>query len=168
MSFAVEPLRDHHDLEPFDCGNEKLTDWLRRSARQATRQGTRTYVLIETDVGRVAGYFALAPHLLARAEAPGRIARGAPSRIPAILLAKLALHRDHPGRGLGSALLVRAFETVVQAARTAGGKAVVVDAIDEGAARFYERHDFEPIPGNPLRLVRKLSAIARALALPWP
>jgi hypothetical protein len=45
---------------------------------------------------------------------------------------------------------------------------VVVDAIDEAALSFYLHHEFEAIPANPHRLVRKLSTIARALELPWP
>lgn len=60
----AEPLADH-DFPEFACGNAELDDWLRRHARMATGQGTRTYVLVDED-GRVVGYFALAPHLLAR------------------------------------------------------------------------------------------------------
>jgi hypothetical protein len=52
------------------------------------------------------------------------------------------------GRGLGSALLVRALEIIVDAARLAGGKIVVVDAIDDAAILFYLHPDFEAIPGN--------------------
>jgi len=72
------------------------------------------------------------------------------------------------GQGLGSELLVVAMETIVEAARRVGGKAVVVDAIDDEAAAFYERHDFVATPSDPHRLVRKLSTIAKALGLPWP
>lgn len=86
----------------------------------------------------------------------------------AVLLAKLALDRSMQGEGLGSELLVVALETIVEAARRVGGKVVVVDAIDDEAAAFYERHDFLATPSDPLRLVRKLSTIARALELPWP
>jgi hypothetical protein len=57
---------------------------------------------------------------------------------------------------------------VHEAARIAGGKVIVVDAIDESAARFYEHHDFEATPVNPGRLAKKLSSIAAALDLPWP
>jgi GNAT superfamily N-acetyltransferase len=164
----VEPLRDDHDLEPFDCGNADLNNWLQLSARHAARQGTRTNVLVEERTERVVGYFAIAPHLLERDHMPPRIGRGAPTHIPAILLAKLALAAGVQGRGLGSDLLVRALGMIVEAARIAGGKVVVVDAIDEAAARFYQRHDFDPTPGDPSRLVMKLSTIAAALGLPWP
>jgi predicted N-acetyltransferase YhbS len=67
-----------------------------------------------------------------------------PQRIPAILLAKLALHERLQGQGLGAELLVHALMTIVAAARSAGGRIVVVDALDESAASFYRAHDFHP------------------------
>lgn len=166
MSYRVEPLGDH-DLAPFSSGHAELDDWLRRHARTATGQGTRTSVLVDRD-GRVVGYFALAPHLLIREEAPSWLARGAPGQIPAILLAKLALHESVQGQGLGAELLVRALDTIVTAARRAGGRVVLVDAIDDQARAFYEHHDFRPLPGRPDRLVMKLSTAAAALGHPWP
>ena len=93
---------------------------------------------------------------------------GAPRQIPAILLAKLALDGSRQGQGLGSELLVVALQVIVEAARAAGGRLVVVDAIDDAAAAFYRHHDFTPLPGDPRRLVLKLSTAAKALGLTWP
>ena len=166
MTFRVEPLAAH-DHSEFACGNAELDDWLQRHARTATAQGTRTSVLVDED-GRVVGYFALAPHLLMRDDAPPRLARGAPAQIPAILLAKLALDSTIHGRGLGRELLVHALETILAAARRAGGRVVLVDAIDDEALAFYEHHDFEPLPARPRRLLMKLSTAAKALDVPWP
>lgn len=167
MSFRLAPLAAEHDLAPFDSGQPALDGWLRTHARTATGQGTRTYVLTD-DAGTVVGFFSIAPHLLQRDEAPRRIARGAPARIPAILLAKLALDRRLHGQGLGGELLTHALATIVRAARTAGGRLVVVDAIDDHAAAFYRAHDFHPAPHDPHRLVAKLSSTASALGLEWP
>ena len=166
MTYRVEPLAGH-DVEPFSCGNDALDEWLHRHARTATGQGTRTYVLVDTD-GAVVGYFALTPHYLNRDEAPPRLARGAPRQIPAILLAKLAVDRSIQGQGLGAELLVRALDTIVDAARRAGGRVVVVDAIDDTAKAFYEHHDFQALPGHDRRLVMKLSTAAHALGVQWP
>jgi len=166
VTYRVGPLADH-DLSAFGCGNAALDDWLRRHARTATGQGTRTYVLVDED-DLVVGYFALAPHLLVRDDAPPRLARGAPHQIPAILLAKFALDSTIQGRGLGAELLVRALDTVLVAARRAGGRVVLVDAIDDEARAFYEHHDFQSLPSQPQRLVMKLSTAAKALGVPWP
>lgn len=103
-----------------------------------------------------------------REHAPPRLARGAPQQIPTILLAKLALDSTVHGHGLGADLLVHALDTVLAAARRAGGRVVLVDAIDESARAFYEHHDFQQPPRRPRRLVMKLSTAAKALGVPWP
>lgn len=166
MTYRLEPLGER-SLAAFHSGNEALDEWLRLHARTATGHGTRTYVLVDAQAS-VVGYFAVAPHLLSRGEAPARLARGAPQHIPAILLAKLALDVSVQGQGLGAELLVRALEVIVAAARRGGGRVVVVDAINHAARSFYERHDFTPLPGQPHRLVMKLSTAAQALGIPWP
>jgi GNAT superfamily N-acetyltransferase len=168
VSYRVEPFSAGCELHAFDCGDERLNGWLRQHAARATGQGTRTYLLVEEATGTVVGYFALAPHLLARDDAPRSLRRGAAQRIPAILLAKLALDQRLHGKGLGAELLVHALTTVVAAARTAGGRLVVVDALDENAASFYRAHDFQPSPTDSRRLIMKLSTAAHALRLTWP
>jgi GNAT superfamily N-acetyltransferase len=166
VSHRVEPLADH-DLEQFCCGNEELDEWLRRHARTAFGQGTRTYLLLDAG-DAVVGYFAVAPHFLNRQEAPRKLGRGSPRQIPAILLAKLAVASSVQGQGFGADLLVFALGTIAEAARMAGGRIVIVDAIDDEARTFDEHHDFQPLPNNPRRLVMKLSTVARALDIPWP
>jgi GNAT superfamily N-acetyltransferase len=168
VSYRVKPLSGDDDLESFDCGHDALNVWLREHAWRATGQGTRTYLLIEDNSGAVVGYFALAPHLVEREELPRSVGRGGPSRIPAILLAKLALDTRLQGRGLGAELLTHAMVTIIEAARGAGGRLVVVDAVDEQAANFYRAHDFQPSPADRRRLIMKLSTVARALSLDWP
>lgn len=169
MTLRVEALDDGHDLASFSCGNLELDRWLRDHARQATAQGTRTYIMLDDDDGEaVVGYFAIVPHVLDRDDAPRKLARGAPRQIPSILLAKLALAEHLHGQGLGAELLVRALVSIIDAARVAGGKLVVVDAIDAEAEAFYRHHDFQPLPDRTDRLVMKLSTAARALDKDWP
>jgi GNAT superfamily N-acetyltransferase len=163
----VVALDASHDLSLFRSGNALLDEWLHEHARAATGHGTRTFVVVDND-DRVVGYFSVVPHLIRREDAPGRIGRGAPREIPAILLAKLALSEELQGRGLGGELLVLALELVLDAAAVAGGKVVVVDAVDSGAAAFYEHHDFVPLPNRPDRLIMKLSTVAGALGRTWP
>ncbi len=167
MRLEVEPLAEHHDLAEFCCGVDELDDWLATHARTATGHGTRTYVLVD-EQGQVVGYFAVAPHTIDRGDLSARSGRGAPRQIPAILLGKLALAEELRGQRLGGELLVMALRTIVGAARRAGGKFVVIDAIDESTAAFCSHHGFDPVPQNSLRLTRKLSSIAEAIGEPWP
>jgi GNAT superfamily N-acetyltransferase len=110
----------------------------------------------------VLAYYSLTAHLLQRAELPRSLGRGGPRQLPAVLLARLALDRSLHGQGLGGALLAEALERVLAATQTVAARFVVVDAIDERAAGFYEHHGFRRIP-DTLRLLQKLSDIAAAL-----
>lgn len=114
------------------------------------------------------GYFAIAPHTIDRDHLSRKAGRDAPRHIPAILLAKLALAEHLQGQGLGSELLVVALGRIVDAARRAGGKFVVVDAVDGAAASSYAHHEFESLPSAPLRFTGKLSSVAHAIAASWP
>jgi hypothetical protein len=62
-------------------------------------------------------------------------------------------------------LLLDALARAVTASDTAAARLVVVDAIDDHAARFYTHHGFTAIPGDHHRLVQKMSDVAAALRL---
>jgi predicted N-acetyltransferase YhbS len=158
-----ERLRSHHQLGEFDSGQAGLDDWLRRSAEQAQAMRTAQTFVWHGGDDVVVAYFSLAAHLISRADIPKRVGRGSPASIPAILLARLALHRRLHGQKLGGELLWDALARAVTASDTAAARVVVVDAIDEPAARFYLRHGFMAVPGDHHRLVQKMSDIAAAL-----
>jgi len=69
-----------------------------------------------------------------------------------MLLARLAVDRRFQGRSFGGELLRDALIRTFAAADIAGLRAVIVDAKDEPARRFYQRYGFESFPGDPLRL----------------
>ena len=101
-------------------------------------------------------------HVLQRDDLPARVGRGGPRQIPGVLLARLALDQVLHGRGLGGALLANALARVVAATDTIEARFVVVDAIDEAAARFYEHHGFLAIP-DTRRLIAKVSDVAAGI-----
>lgn len=168
LSFFRERLRAGLDLSHFSSGNDLLDTWLSNHALRADRSGAgRTYVWI--DIGeRVVAYDTLAPHLVRRADVPKGVGRGSPDVIPSVLLARLALDQSLQGQGLGVTLLADALSVALEAMRRAGGRLIVVDAIDSSAARFYEHHGFLAVPGNPHRLVIKASVASRSLSIPRP
>jgi GNAT superfamily N-acetyltransferase len=161
VQFFAEPLSEQHDASGFDSGKPDLDRWLRDHALtvEAKRVG-RTFVWADGE--RTVAYYTIAAHVLFREDLPRAVARGNPAQIPAALLAKLALDRSLHGQGLGSVLLVDALARIVAATRTLAARYVVVDAIDSGAAEFYEHHGFVRLPDS-MRLVRKLADIAATL-----
>jgi predicted N-acetyltransferase YhbS len=112
----------------------------------------------------VVGYFSLTMGSVLRQDAPAKLVRGLPAYpVGMVLVARLAVDRREQGNGLGGILLAEALRKAVAAGDAAAARLVVVDAIDENAARFYERHGFLPAPEHPLRLYRRMKDIVRSL-----
>lgn len=149
-----EPLRDDDDSSAFDSGQPALDDWLKRRALDGARAGTaRTFVT--KSEGRIVGYFALAAASVASEDATERALKGQPAEraVPAVLLARLAVDREHQGRGVGRSLLQDALLRALQVAEHVGVRVVIVHAKDEAAREWYGRFGFEESPTDPLHLI---------------
>lgn len=159
--FISRHLHPEDDLTSFNSGELSLDEWLRQSALHAEsiRSG-RTWVWMQD--GSVVAYFTLAGHVIERQDLPGGVGRGSPDRIPTVLIARLALHRDLHGHGLGGALLADTSRRIVDATDIVAARFVVVDAISDKAASFYTHYGYRPIPGTR-RLIRKISDLANDL-----
>jgi GNAT superfamily N-acetyltransferase len=125
------------------------------------RKANAVFVLVPQDSpGRIAGYFTLCAYGLS----PGAIPEAARKHIPrypqvsATLLGRLAVSADLQGHGLGAILLAQALHKAYENAAVVGSSMVVVDAIDERAARFYRAHGFIPLPES-MRLILPLRTI---------
>ena len=158
-----EPLAARHDISQFSSGVPTLDAWLRGKARlNEARGGARTYVA--SNVARVAGFYSLAASSVERRRVSSRVGRNMPDPIPVILLGQLAVDEAYRGRRLGSDLLIDAARRCLAAAGTVGARAVIVQAIDEGARAFYERFGFRPFSDRePLMLALRMSEIAGLL-----
>ncbi len=157
-------LGPDHEVGALRCGKPPLDDWLRGQAQRAQAARTaRTYVWTQADSPEVLAYYSIAPTQVARAEVT-RSLSGGYTVIPGYLLARLALDERLQRQGLGSELLVNALEQVVEAARSGGGRLIIVGAIDDGAHAFYRRHDFVPITGS-MRLYLKVATAEAALGV---
>ena len=134
---APVPLTASHDLEDFDCGEPVLNDWLRQRAMKNESRFSRTYVVC--DGNKVVAYFCIAAGSIERAAAPGKVRRNAPDIIPISVIGRLAVSRSHAGKGLGADILSDALRRIAAASQTIGIGAVLVQAKDEAAKRFYMR-----------------------------
>ncbi|MCY4101655.1 MAG: GNAT family N-acetyltransferase [bacterium] len=152
-------LSADHDADDFDCGDETLDHWLKHLARRNQREGSsRTWVV--ADGARVVAYYASSAAVLARAAATGRAGRNQPDPLPAMLLGRLAVDREHQGRGLGAALLKHFLLKVVEVATHTGVRVALVHAANNAAAGFYRRYGFEPSPIDDLTLMLLVKDIA--------
>lgn len=161
---APEPLTAAHDVSEFSCGKPTLDHWLRTRALSNQEKGF-TAVLVVHEVGRVVGYYGLAPTAVVPNVLPRSIRTGQPpDPVPCLLLGQLATDINWAGRGIGTGLLKHTLERCVHAASLVGGRALMVNAVDDEAAAFWRRRGFLPSRDDPLVLFRSITDVAVSLA----
>lgn len=159
-AFRVEALAPHHDRASFASGVEPLDRYFRTQAGQDARKNVAApFVLVLPD-GAIAGYYTLSATGIGLSELPAQTTRKLPRYplLPATLLGRLAVDLRYRGRGYGRLLLADALLRSLRS--EIASFAVIVDAKDDGARRFYERESFLPFPDQPMRLFRPMADIA--------
>ncbi len=161
---APEPLTAEHDLSLFSCGKPALDHWLKQRALSNQQKGF-TAVLVVHEAGRVVGYYGLAPTAVTPSTLPRAIRTGQPpDPVPCLLLGQLATDLNWAGKGIGTGLVKHALERCVAAAELVGGRALMVNALDEEAAGFWRQCGFTPSRDDPHILYRSIADIAASLA----
>jgi hypothetical protein len=98
--------------------------------------------------------------------APDRVRKGA-GRYPqpVALLARLGVHIDHEGAGLGAGMLQDVFTRLIELSDDIGCGGLLVHAESTEARDFYIHlvPEFEPSPTDPLHLVLLMKDIRRTL-----
>jgi GNAT superfamily N-acetyltransferase len=157
----VEAFGPQHDRSSFRSGVESLDRYFRTQAGQDARKNIAApFVLVLPD-GAVGGYYTLSSTAVKLTELPVDITRRLPRYplVPATLLGRLAVDRRYRGKGYGRYLLADALYRPVRS--EIASFAVIVDAKDEAARRFYERESFLPFPDQPMKLFRPMADIAK-------
>jgi|SRR5208337_4551876 len=161
------PLASNHDRAGFTCGIESLDRYIRTQASQdVRRRANGVFVLAGSDnPDAIPGYYTLCATTLAPGEVPLKARKHLPRYplVAATLIGRLAVAQSRQGEGLGALLLADALHRAYASAAIVGSSMVVVDAISEHAAAFYEAHGFIRLPDS-LRLILPVSSIAKLFA----
>lgn len=159
-SLRVEVLGPQHDRASFESGVEPLDRYFRTQAGQDARKNMAAPFVLSLPDGAVAGYYTLSATAVNVGDWRAQTVRKLPRYplIPATLLGRLAVDQRHQGNGYGRLLLADALFRSVRS--EIASFAVIVEAKDESARRFYERESFLPFPDQPLKLFRPMADIA--------
>ncbi|MHB8509461.1 MAG: GNAT family N-acetyltransferase [Candidatus Dormibacteria bacterium] len=170
----VHLLGPEHDLSHFRCGKAALDRWLRAHGLENQEADiSRTYVTCIAGTGVVAGYHSLALSDVEKEALPvlvkSRLPSGIRYPIPVMLLARLAVDERHQSQKIGQTLLRDAVSRTLAVSEQAGLVALLVHALDDEAASWYEtKGGFQPSPMDPLHLFLPLSAIRASIARAAP
>jgi hypothetical protein len=155
------------DLDGFVCRSTEQTTWLRSHARQSAAAGTtRVFVVTPRDSRDVVAYYAWCMAQIDIDSAPPRLRKGA-GRYPqpVALLARLGVHMDHEGSGLGAGLLADAITRLVGISEDIGCRGLLIHAETREAREFYLHliPELVPSPTDELHLVLLMKDAQRTL-----
>lgn len=160
---SIRKLAATDQVDAFDCGQAALNQFLQRHALVSQKANSaQTYVCCQGDV--VVGFYSLAVGSVDPEAAPTRVMKGlARHPVPVMILARLAVDKEHQHWGLGRALLRDSLLRTAQAADIAGIRCLLVHAKDDAARRWYESWEFEPSPTDPYHLFLLLKDLKGSL-----
>jgi GNAT superfamily N-acetyltransferase len=159
-SWRIEILGPVHNRTLFACGVEPLDRYFHTQAGQDARKNmAASFVLVLAD-GTIGGFYTLSATAVNVGELPSEVTRKLPRYplVPATLLGRLAVDLRFRGMGYGRHLLADALYRAAQS--EIASFAVIVDAKNDDARRFYERESFIALPDRPNRLFRTMADIA--------
>lgn len=167
-TLEIVPIDESADLSIFNSGAKTMDVWLRKRALLNHRDGyTKTYIAYIGD--DLVGYYSLCPTAIAKAEyftqGNSDEEANAPSVIPCLLMARLAVDKKHQGKGIGAALIQDAFIKIIGVADIIGGKAVLVDLLEgnKDLSKFYGKLGFQPLDGSFRRYYLPIVTLKAAL-----
>jgi len=163
-AFIVEILRSQHDRTSFACGVAALDRYFREIVSQDIRRRLSNCFVAVDPNATVAGHYTFAATAVPLTELPAEQTRRLPRypSVPAGLIGRLAVDRRFQGQGVGSVMIVDAVARAMRADTAI--YALVVDAKDDAALRFYVHHGFQPFHSHPMTLFLPLAEAARRLS----
>ena len=142
--FRLEPLAKQHDRATFSSGVQSLDNYLKTQASQdMRRKANAVFVIVRVEAPtRIVGYFTLCAYTLSQDEVPEAARKHIPRYplVSATLIGRLAVDESAQGHGVGAVLLARALRLAYENTSVVGSSMIVVDAMDERAAAFYEAY----------------------------
>ena len=154
---------DSITFKEFSCGNEDLDIYLKQFAGQNHKKNIgKSFVALVED--RVIGYYTLSMACIEFYDIPEGHKRGIPKYpVPVAKIGRLAVDAQFQGKKIGTALLIDALIKIQEATKIVAAYAVIVDAKNDAAKRFYAGFGFIEYKGDmslylPMKTVKKILA----------
>lgn len=152
---------------PFNSGKDELDNYIRRYAwtNHQVKRSARVFVACSTqNLKEVRGYYTSSASEISIEALPEESRQGFPSKLPALLIGRLAVDKSSQSLGIGKKLLRHSFECAVEIADKTGIYAVYTQAKDEEAKKYYQKRGFIEFQDKPLSLFLPIETIKQAIA----
>ncbi len=158
----TEALRAKHKRGHFTCGEPALDIYLKQFARQDQKRRVAAVFVLADAANRIQGYYTLSAAHISSEILPESLSKKLPKHSfqPATLLGRLAVDQAFQNQGMGETLLMDALHRSFLLSDQIGSIAVIVDALNKKAAKFYTPYGFIPLTGSK-RLFLPIQTIAK-------
>lgn len=161
--FVLLDKKVHHRAA-FSSGKPELDEYLKRAANQDARLdlGRPHVMTAEGNESEIIGYYTLSSYAITITDLPEHLRKRLPTRRPigATLLGMMAIDKRFQDQGLGEYLFFDALYRALRVSeRDQGSFAVVIDALNERAKKFYQKYDAEAFLDNPSKLFMPMKKI---------
>ena len=154
------------DRQGFECGVEELDHYLKRIVSQDIRRNSAVCFILHDEGSReILGYYTLSAFSVQFDGLPEIERKALPKypQIPATMLGRLAIASSMQGRGIGERLLVDALKRAWKNREVIASWTVIVDAINDSAADFYQRYGFTALGNDRSRLYLPMKEIGKLI-----
>jgi predicted GNAT family N-acyltransferase len=151
-----------HDRSNFCCGQDSLDTYIRKQASQDLKKRVSTvFVLIDAPETSVLAYYTLSAYAVNVTALDETYAKRLPRypALPATLLGRLAVDNSQKGKRFGELLLIDSFKKSLDASIQVASLAVIAEALDERALRFYLKYGFQPFKQEPMKLYLPMKSV---------
>ncbi|MGF3026925.1 GNAT family N-acetyltransferase [Methylobacterium aquaticum] len=172
----IEPLdRKKHGRAAFSSGEPRVDNFLKTNAAglqdlDTTRCVVACFPPEGDEPAEIAGFYALNAHGIDTKTLPEPLRKkiGRYDSVPAVYLSVVGVHEAYQGKGIGSFLMANAFKRCAGIADQIGAAFIVLDALNEDAARLYRRLGFVDLPGHEPRMLIGMKVVRTAIARTAP
>ncbi len=163
--FFIEQLQKNHNRTAFHSGVDMVDEWLKKRAHQAQKKRLSITRVLLKEPDTIAGYYTLAMGQVNFDELPREMVRKLPGTLlPIVTLAWLGLDKRFQSQGLGKRLLAQALADCHHTGQMMPFVAVLLDCATVYAKTFYQRYDFEELPGHPMTLMLSWKLLDRMMS----
>lgn len=152
MSWQYVSYDSNYIKSNFDCGVKPLSDYLQKHISQDIKRKACASTLAINSQREIIGYYTLSAGEIHFDNFPSSLKKKiAPYPVSVARIGRLAVDKSMQGKKLGADLLANALRKTEYLSLEIGIRALVVDAKDLNAEKFYLHFGFQYLQTNTLR-----------------
>jgi len=169
LDLIFKPIDKRTDTSQFSCSENDLNEYFRKYALSNHLNKISTCILVSFETSLV-GFFCWSSCAVDKASIAAQDAKGLPRYpLPAIKIGRLAVDRNHTGKGIGGFILKHIFEKAIEYSKKDEYPAfsfLLVDAKTEKAKQWYLSYGFKSFLDKPESLYLPIKTLLKAIASP--